>query len=314
MSLPLVIINPASAGGATGEAWPGVASDLARHFGPFACAFTERGGDARAIAEREAAEGRSLIVACGGDGTVNEVADGILRSGADAELGLLPSGTGGDFRRTLDIPARTSDAARVLREGVTRRIDAGRVEFTDAEGARVSRHFINVASFGMGVDVIGRVKDDSGWLATSAARALGGRAAFAVAAMQSAFAYRQPLVRISLDGRAEFRMKITNFCVANARYFGGGMKIAPSARLDDGLFDVVAVGDMSAPSILANSYRVYLGTHLGLRHVSHAHARRVTAHAADGEEGVGLEIDGDIAGRLPATFEVLPRALSVRCP
>jgi len=312
--LPLVIVNPASAGGATGEAWPGVASDLRRHFGPFACAFTGRGGDARLTAEREAAAGRQFIIACGGDGTINEVADGILRSGADAELGLLPSGTGGDFRRTLEIPERAAAAGRALREGRARRVDAGRVVYAGESGGEETRHFVNVASFGMGVEVIGRVKRDGReGVAAAASRALGGRAAFAVAALRSAFAYEQPLVRIRLDGGPEFRLKITNFCVANARFFGGGMKIAPEAVLDDGLFDVVAVGDMTGAQILANSYRVYLGTHLGLRQVRHARARCVEARA-DVDAEVGIEIDGEAAGRLPATFEILPRALRVRAP
>src|SRR2546423_4900622 len=99
--LPLIIVNPASARGATGEAWPATASELRRHFGPFNVAFTRRGGEAALIAEREAREGRRFIIATGGDGTINEVANGILRAGADAdaELGVLPSGTGGDFRR-----------------------------------------------------------------------------------------------------------------------------------------------------------------------------------------------------------------------
>ena len=172
--LPLIIVNPASAGGATGDAWPGLASELARHFGPFKCAFSERRGEAAEIAEREAREGRSFVVACGGDGTVSEVANGILRSGTDAELGLLPSGTGGDFRRTLNIPSRASEAARILREGRTRRMDAGRVSFLNDAGAEESRYFVNVASFGMGGDVIERVKENS-WLSAGASRLLCGR-------------------------------------------------------------------------------------------------------------------------------------------
>src|SRR3954468_12444034 len=105
--LPLIIVNPASAGSSTRAAWPAMASDLAAHFGAFNCAFTERAGDGRALAERGAEERRSLIVACGGDGTISEVANGILSSGVDDVLGILPSGTGGDFRRTLEIPTRT---------------------------------------------------------------------------------------------------------------------------------------------------------------------------------------------------------------
>ncbi|HEX8294334.1 MAG TPA: acylglycerol kinase family protein, partial [Pyrinomonadaceae bacterium] len=138
-TLPLIIVNPASAGGATGDAWPGVASAVRTHFGPFEVAFTKRPGEAVEIAEREARAGRRLVIACGGDGTVSEVANGILRAGSGAELGLLPSGTGGDFRRTLDVPRRAADAAKALRDGETRVMDAGRVTFLNGRGAEEAR-------------------------------------------------------------------------------------------------------------------------------------------------------------------------------
>jgi YegS/Rv2252/BmrU family lipid kinase len=311
-SLPLIIVNPASAGGATGEAWPGVASDVRRHFGAFEVAFTGRGGEASEIAEREARAGRRLVIACGGDGTISEVANGILSADSGAELGLLPSGTGGDFRRTLGVPARTADAARTLREGATRVMDAGRVSFVNGRGVTESRFFVNVASFGMGGDVINRVKSRAG-LPAGAARLLGGKASFAAAALQAALTFEKPAVRVSLDGGAGSRITVANFCVANARYFGGGMKIAPTAKVDDGLFDVVAVGDVSALTVLANSYRLYLGTHLGMQEVRHARARRVRAEPAAAHE-VKLELDGELVGRLPAEFEILPAALRVRCP
>jgi diacylglycerol kinase (ATP) len=311
MSLPLVIVNPTSARGATGEAWPAMASDLRTHFGPFAVAFTKRAGDASRIAEEEARAGRRLIVACGGDGTASEVANGLLLSGADAELGLLPSGTGGDFRRTLDIPTRAADAAVLLRKGRARALDAGRVLYTDDDGVERARYFLNVASFGMGGDVIRRVKTQA-WLGAGGPRLVGGRLAFAAAAAQSAVAYERPAVRVRLDDGAEARLSVTNFAVANARFFGGGMKIAPEALVDDGLFDVVAVGDMSAAEIFRHSYRLYLGTHLGLRDVRRARARRVAARP-ESAAAVGLEVDGELVGRLPATFELLPKALRVRC-
>jgi YegS/Rv2252/BmrU family lipid kinase len=310
--LPLIIVNPASANGATGEAWPAAASEVRRHFGAFSVAFTRRGGEAVEIAEREARAGRTLIIACGGDGTINEVANGILRAGADAELGVLPGGTGGDFRRTLRIPTRTADAARALREGETRVMDAGRVSFVNGRGEAEERFFVNVASFGMAGDVIKRVKSRAG-LPAGASRILGGKVTFAAAALQATLAFQNPTVRVSLDGGRESQMTVTNFCVANARYFGGGMKIAPTAKLDDGRFDVIAIGDMGALSVLANSYRVYLGTHLGMRDVRHARSRRVEARPV-GDEVVKLEIDGELVGHLPATFEILPGALRVRCP
>src|SRR6266851_8714980 len=121
MSLPLVIINPVSAGGATRDAWPKIASELRTHFGAFQPTFTTRRSEAIEIAAEAARKGTKLIIACGGDGTISEVANGILASGRDAELGILPSGTGGDFRRTLGIPAQARRAARVLCEGRTRR-------------------------------------------------------------------------------------------------------------------------------------------------------------------------------------------------
>jgi YegS/Rv2252/BmrU family lipid kinase len=312
-SLPLVIVNPASAGGATGRAWPGLASDLRAHFGAFNCAFTERAGDASLIAGREAAAGRSLIVACGGDGTISEVANGILESGADAELGILPSGTGGDFRRTLDIPKRGRDAAAALARGRSVRMDVGRVEFQDRTGARARRYFLNVASCGMGGEVIRRVEENaSGWLASASRRVAGGQGAYAVASLQAAVSFDRPTLRIRLDERAEFRLAVTNLCIANARYFGGGMKIAPEAKLDDGLLDVVAVGDLDTLKILTNVYRLYLGTHLGMREVRHAHARRIRVAADKPDEVVLIEVDGELSGALPATFEILPRALRVR--
>jgi diacylglycerol kinase (ATP) len=314
MTLPLVIVNPASAGGATAGGWPRLASELRGHFGAFAVAFTREAGDARLIAGREARAGRGLIVACGGDGTISEVASGILESGADAELGVLPSGTGGDFRRTLGVPARAADAAAALRKGRTARIDAGRVEYRDGAGARASRHFVNVASCGMGGEVIRRVKQErGGWLPVGGPRLLGGRVAFAAAAAGAAVGYERPALRVRIDGGPERRVAVTNFVVANARYFGGGMKIAPEAKLSDGLFDVVAVGDLSTLKIFANAHRLYLGTHLGMKEVRHARARRVSVSPAGGER-VLLEVDGELVGTLPAAFEILPRALRVRLP
>src|SRR4026207_2542220 len=129
MDLPLVIVNPTSAGGNTADVWSQIASDLRSQFGPFQNVFTESAGHAVTLASEAARKGTKLIIACGGDGKVSEVANGILASGKDAELGIVPSGTGGDFRRSLEIPANSRAAARILREGRTRRIDVGRISF-----------------------------------------------------------------------------------------------------------------------------------------------------------------------------------------
>ncbi len=314
-SLPLIIINPASARGATRDHWPGLASDLRTHFGPFDCLWTSRAGDGRDIAAREAQAGRDLIVACGGDGTISEVANGILESGHSAELGILPSGTGGDFRRTLHIPTRFRDAAAALSNGETRSIDAGRVSYRDTEGELKTRYFINIASFGMGGAVIERVKNKKhSWLPIGGGHLSGGRISFATAALQTAISYTKPLVRVQLDDKKEVSLRVINFCVANARFFGGGMNIAPQAKINDGLFDVVAIGDLSVPALLSNAHRVYLGAHLGTEHVHSTRARRITASTIDQGAQITLEADGEIIGQLPATFEIVPLALRLRVP
>ena len=315
MSLPLVIVNPTSAGGATGAAWPQIASELRAHFGAFACAFTEAQGDGRRIAAREASAGRALIIACGGDGTISEVANGILEAGADTELGVLPSGTGGDFRRTLGVPARAADAALALRCGESRLIDVGRSEYVRHDGETAARYFLNVASCGMGGEVVRHVKDaEANGPAQGVARRLGGTAEFALAALATTLSYEKPRLRIQLDDGPERLLTVANLCVANARYFGGGMKIAPEAKLNDGLFDVVALGDLDTLTILTNVYKLYLGTHLGIQQVHHAHATRVSVRAAAEREPVLLEVDGELVGTLPATFELVSRALRVRVP
>ena len=315
MSLPLVIVNPESAGGATRDAWPGIASELATHFGSFTPQFTTRAGEGIEIAANAARKGTKLIIACGGDGTISEVANGILSVDGEAVLGILPSGTGGDFRRTVGIPARVAGAARILRDGQTRLIDVGKVTFTNDDGELESRYFLGVASFGMSADVIARVKEGGpDWLPTRGPKWLTGRLSFAVAMLQTAAKKSATRVVVQLDDDPVRHMTVANLCIANARYFGGGMKIAPNAKLADGKFDVVSVGDLGAARILGNAPRLYLGSHLSMAEVGHALAVKVSARSVDKNERVEVEVDGEIPGRLPATFQILPRALRVRSP
>jgi YegS/Rv2252/BmrU family lipid kinase len=296
--MSVVIVNPSSASGGTGEAWPQIASDLRSQFGSFQVVFTKQRGDAATLASEAARKGSKLIIACGGDGTISEVANGILSSGKDAELGILPSGTGGDFRRTLEIPSRARDAARVLRTGRSVRIDVGRVSYTDGNGADATRYFVGVASCGMSTKVIERVKGDE--------------VSFASALLKTAMRNAPVRLVVQLDDSHERHLIVSNLCIANARYFGGGMKIAPDAKLTDGKLDVISIGDLSAMKLFTSAPRVYTGSHLSMPEVSHALARKITVRAADRAAEVALEVDGELPGRLPATFQIIPEALRVR--
>ncbi len=310
--LPLVIVNPKSAGGATKGDWAAKASDLRAHFGAFQVAFTKQQGDGNLLAKRAAEQGRNFVIACGGDGTINEVANGILESGADIELGILPSGTGGDFRRTLGFSNEPREAAKQLRNGETKMIDVGKVTFFNHEGEQTSRYFLNVASFGLSASIIENVKTKTSlnWLPNNLLR---GKASFALSTLQEVIALDTKTVRVKMDDAEEKSLNTINFCVCNSRFFGGGMKIAPDAKINDGFFDVVNIGDIKTAKILLNAYTLYQGSHLNLKEVKATLAKKIEVKAANNQE-IHLEIDGELPGKLPATFEIVPNALKVRVP
>lgn len=311
--LPIVIVNPKSAAGATREKWSGVAADLRTHFGPFRVVFTKKPGDGIDLARRYSEAGADLIIACGGDGTINEIVNGILLAGRDTELAVFPSGTGGDFRRTLGLPGNPRDVARSLRTGKTRRIDVGKVSFVANDGRPSQRYFVNVSSFGLAASIIDRVKSDSSlnWLPASGFR---GRASFAISTLLEVIEIDTKRVLVSVDGEPARPISTVNFCIANARFFGGGMLIAPNAKLSDGKFDIVNIGDISTARVLLNSHTLYRGTHLNLNEVNSRIASRIEVLPLDESEPIRIEMDGELPGRLPAVFEVVPSALRVRVP
>jgi YegS/Rv2252/BmrU family lipid kinase len=311
-TLPLVIVNPKSAGGSTASRWAETAADFRAHFGAFQVAFTKQTGDGTVLALRGADQGRKFIIACGGDGTINEVANGIMQSGADIEFGVLPSGTGGDFRRTIGIPNDTREAGAVLRDGVTKEIDVGKVTFLNHDNETTSRYFLNVSSFGLSAAIIERVKSSNivGWIPHDILR---GKTSFALSTLQEILGLNFDTVRVKFDDSEAKPLNTINFCVCNSRFFGGGMKIAPDAVINDGFFDVVNIGDIKTAKILLRGYTLYRGSHLHLEEVKSTLARKIEVSPLNSEE-IHIEVDGELPGKLPATFEILPKALKVRVP
>jgi len=308
-----VIVNPKSAGGSTQTRWSEIASDLRSHFGPFSVAFTKGPGDGREIAKRFIANGRRFIIACGGDGTINEVANGILESGEDVTLGIMPAGTGGDFRRSIGMASTPRDAAKQLRDGETKLIDVGKVAFTDHQGNEVSRYFLNVASFGLSASINDRVKKKGGmgWIPSETVR---GKTKFALSTLQEVLDPEFHVVNVAIDGEEPSKLATLNFCVCNARYFGGGMRIAPDAVIDDGSLDLVNIGDLKTSKILLHGYKLYSGAHVQLPEVRSRLVKRIEVSPSEDGEIIELETDGEIPGRLPAVFEVVPKALRLRVP
>ncbi len=303
--LPYIIVNPKSGRGMTERRWASRAAAIRDHLGPFDCEFTKRAGDAMHLAEEQAGIGRELIVAVGGDGTVSEVANGILKAKSQTALGLLPGGTGGDFRRTLKIPSGFVEAVMHLRNGKDHFMDAGHLTYTDHQGVEQKRFFVNTASFGM-----------SGAVATRTNRSgkfLGGTLSYAAATLRTALSFDAPEILLEIDDQPGRRIKVIIVCVANGPSFGGGMQIAPDAKLDDGLFDVVIAGDIKAMKLLLSSHKLYSGTHLTMEKIALIPGRKVRAFPVNDQEKVLLEVDGETPGRLPASMEILPKILRVRC-
>ena len=249
------------------------------------------------LAEEAAQAADRLLIVVGGDGTVNEVVNGAAVSGA--ELAVLPSGTGQDFGRSHGIPVGFDDAVRVVMEGETRAIDLGRVE---CEGG-TSRFFANVGSAGMSGAVARR--------ANAMSKVLGGRVTFYYALTREFLGWRNTDVAVELaDGvRREGRMH--DVIVANGRWHGGGMQLAPEASQDDGLFDVVLIGDITKLDFATTSPKLYSG-----RYLSHPKVEllRSSSVRIDAAEPLLLEVDGEPIGTTPARFEVVPSALLLRVP
>ncbi len=301
-----VIVNPASNRGRTRKRWGEIRDGLKSFLREFKFEFTEKPQHATEIARAAIKEGTDLVVGVGGDGTMNEIANGFYEEkriiNPEATLGIVPSGSGCDLMRSLNIPPRLDGALDVITNGPSNTIDVGRVRFRGPAGQDEERFFLNVSDFGVGGEVVHEVNR----------RRLERKASSYVRCLVSTMArYRSKRVRIRMDGQELPREDVLIGAVANGRVFGKGMKIAPTARLDDGLFDAVFVGGMKFLEFCAKGWRLMNGSHYKVKKVSHFRARRIEAEP-EGNDSVLLELDGEQLGMLPAVFEIVPASLPVK--
>lgn len=301
------VVNPQASNRKCGRVWARtIAPALEAQGIAYAVHRTHAPGEATHLVH-DLCDEAETVVSVGGDGTHNEVVTGIAEAGLPARgapLGFLTLGTGGDFRRTLGLPRAPMDQLQRLLDAVyagrTRRIDLGRLSFVDHEGRSASRAFINIASFGIGGEVDDRVNRTT--------KLFGGFTSFLIGSLRAAGTYSNRHTRVTVDGEEILAGPTFNVAVANGRCFGGGMRVAPDAALDDGAFDVVAMGDLSLAESLRLMPRIYRGAHTGLPKVS---VHRGTKVEAASEETVLLDVDGEQPGRLPATFELVPDAIEI---
>jgi len=306
---PFLIVNPASAAGRTGRHFDRIARAVTAALGGFEAVFTHHRGEATALARDAARSGQRLVVAVGGDGTASEVVDGLLQAGgevpADVLFGCIPRGTGGDLRRSLGWPEDPEAAARVLADGATLVCDLGIVEYAGHDGLQHRRHFVNVSSFGISGKVVRELEHGGKWA--------GGKLSYMLASAKSLVGYHDQPVRWRADGGAWREERVTAFCVCNGRYFGGGMVVAPDARMDDGWFDLTVWKGLGFMDFLTKRRMLYDGSHVRLPNTEQLRARTVEAEPLEGAE-VLLDVDGEQPGRLPARWTIVPGALRIRAP
>lgn len=302
-----VVVNPAAADGRAGKHWPKISRELAAAIGSFDSALTTKAGEAATLARNAVANGAKNVIAVGGDGTINEAVNGLCNGSppaSDINLGFIMYGTGGDFRRSFDVPKGVSAAIERLKSGRTQVIDLGRLSYTGSNGMPAQRWFNNISSFGFSGEVARAVN------AAHYSKLLGGKFSFLWNSFLELRKYQGCKVDITIDGKT-ISENVCTAAICNGRFFGGGMMMAPDAVLDDGSFDVVIV-KQDPPLSIFDMRLLYSGAHLKHPNVSVHRGKKVEAKPLSNAP-IYLDVEGEAPGSLPATFEIVPRALRVRC-
>lgn len=302
-----MVANPTAGSGSAGRRLPEILQLLEKAGAKAESALTQAPGDAARLV-KEAGKEVDCVAIVGGDGTLNEAVQAFV--GPDGEpvrgpvLGIIPSGTGGDFRKTFGLSSSIPEAVNRLMSSPPRPVDLGILELTRPNQTKAIRAFLNITSFGMAGLTDQIVSRGPKWM--------GGRVTFFLGALRAWAVYRNAPVRVWADGSVFWEGPIVNVAIANGRYFGGGMKIAPDADPHDGLFDVVALCDLSRTQGLALSHRLYLGTHLEHDRVLVTRAKEVRAESLASSTDVLIDMDGETPGKLPLSARVAASALQIR--
>jgi len=297
------IVNPCAGNGAAEIKWRVISRSVEERLGSFTTCFTEGEGDATRLARKHLASGADLIVGVGGDGTLNEIINGFIELSPQvshgARLGILPFGTGCDFARTVLKSSTPGRALQVIKEGYTRSMDLGRIQFSDHNGVPGVRYFHNVVSFGTGGEVVVH--------ANSHSKAGGAFLSFLRSTLVCLMRHRARRICLNCDGRAE-EFVVRNIAVANGLYHGGGMCVAPEALADDGLLNVTVIGDLSLSEMFLNIAKFYNGRIKEIKKIITMTGRHIEASS---KQDIRIDMDGEQPGWLPVVIDILPQAMSM---
>jgi diacylglycerol kinase (ATP) len=301
-----IIINPASAGGKTGKMQGQTLRTLEERCGRrYSLCVTQQPGEAGVSARKAIIEGSKLIITIGGDGTIQETVNGFFSNGhpinPSCQLGIINSGTGSGFAQSMGLPPLIDEQIHVIFNGQTRLVDVGRVVFSDNNGLKAERYFVNECQAGIGGAVVQKVQ--------SAQKKLGGKLAFGSSTLAMAFRYPNQPMAVAIDDDFKVRGRFMGVVITNGSYMGGGMNLTPDAEVDDGLFDILLIHGQSIPQRLWNFPKIYSGRHTDSPKFSIYRGERVDISSS---RRVLVEADGELLGSLPCTVEMVPSALLVR--
>jgi YegS/Rv2252/BmrU family lipid kinase len=270
------------------------------------CRFTSGPGDGTRHARHVLQSGCDWVIVAGGDGTINEVVNGYFQDGrntrTDCPLSFLPLGSGNDWVRTLGVPPSVPDAVEALARTSVRFVDVGLARFAGVTGSTEQRVFVNFAEAGVGAALVRRLNKR---------RARPNLPFYLLSTLLTALSYKARPLELRFDGTAPVSSgALLSLIVANGRFFGAGMQCAPMARPDDGMLDVVTIGDFGKLELIVKIRKLVRGDHLSEAKVTHRPACYLETSSP---HPVFLELDGDMVGSLPAEFTILPRSLQVRC-
>jgi diacylglycerol kinase (ATP) len=304
LSKIVFIVNPHAGNGSTGLIWPFIEALAKDRLGPFEAYMTKGPGDAVILAKNAVAEKTRLLVCVGGDGTLNEVVNGIMMNEASVRseltLGFIPNGTGCDFIKTVSIPQDIEQTMDLIVSGSVQCIDLGVLYLKNHKGRDRCRFFHNIASFGLGGEVARRVNRTT--------KALGPFVSFMWATLISIFLYGKKRIQIRVDNDDKKEMIVWNVAAANGQYHGGGMWVAPDASVCDGLLNVTIIGDLTIPEVFLNLSKLYNGRIYDIDKVMTLTGKKV---AAISDDRVLLEVDGEQPGMLPIVVKTVHGALNI---
>lgn len=304
----VVIVNPRSGGGRTARHWDAWKPRFDSYLGAHEVAFTGAPGDGTHIAREALRAGADRIVSVGGDGTNHEVVCGFFDPSThapirrEARFGFVACGTGSDLARTLIGPRGIDGQLARIAASPGRAIDVIGCSFEGEHGPRW-QVCVNAASVGQGGDLVQRV---GRWK-----RMMRGGLPFVLAGIEGAVHVKPWLVQLRLDGGEAVPTVLRNLTICNGRFQGGGMQVAPQATLDDGRFELVGIGNVSALRSVWIGLAAYRAKMQHMPEVWHRTVRTAEVLPAPGQPPMRIEIDGEASGRAPVTFETLPGALLV---